>query len=290
MTIEWPPALAIELAERRCIIFMGAGVSMGSLGEDGTTHPPTWEKFLTDASELIVDGADKKIARSLINKYQFLDAAEIITQRSNPADFTDYLRNTFIHPHFSANELHKIILDIDPKIVITTNYDEIYDHYCISGHAESGYNICRYYDRFAVENIRSRIRMVMKAHGCVSDPTRIVLSRSSYYMAKRDYSGFYQVLDALFLTHTLLFIGASLTDPDIQLVLENVNISAPSAHPHYALVEKTRHPSITAVMKKTHNVELIEYRKGRHDLALQAMQDLRDKVNALRSLAGGFAV
>ena len=114
------------------------------------------------------------------------------------------------HPGFPQGELHKIILEIDPKIVITTNYDEIYDHYCISGHAESGYNICRYYDRYAVDNIRSRIRLVIKAHGCVSDATKIVLSRSSYYTAKRDYPGFYQLLDALFLTHTLLFVGASL--------------------------------------------------------------------------------
>ena len=258
---------------------------MGSLGENGNTHPPNWETFLTDASALIRDEADKKVARSLIKKYQFLDAAEIITERTNPADFADYLRNTFVTPKFSPNELHKIILELDPKIVITTNYDEIYDHYCISGNAGSGYNICRYYDRFAVENIRSRVRLVMKAHGCVSDPTKIVLSRSSYYTAKRDHPGFYQVLDALFLTHTILFVGASLTDPDIQLVLENVNISAPSAHPHYALVEKTRHPSIKAAIKKTHNVELIEYSKGKHGLAVGAMNDLRDKVIGLRSLA-----
>ena len=258
---------------------------MGSLGENGTSHPPNWEKFLTDASLLIPNDADRKVARSLIKKYQFLDAAEIITERANPADFAAYLRNTFITPKFAPNEMHKIILELDPKIVITTNYDEIYDHYCISGNAESGYNICRYYDRFAVENIRSRVRLVMKAHGCVSDPTKVVLSRSSYYTAKRDHPSFYQVLDALFLTHTILFIGASLTDPDIQLVLENVNISAPSAHPHYALVEKTRHPSIKAAIKKTHNVELIEYPKGKHNLAVEAMKDLRNKVIGLRSLA-----
>jgi hypothetical protein len=285
VAIEWPLAFATELAERRCIIFMGAGVSMGSLGEDGATHPPSWEKFLTDASALVPNEPDKKVARSLIKKYQFLDAAEIITERSNPADFGTLLRNTLVTPKFSPSELHKIILELDPKLAVTTNYDEIYDHYCVSGNAGSGYNICRYYDRFAVENIRSRVRLVMKAHGCVSDPTKIVLSRSSYYTAKRDHPGFYQVLDALFLTNTILFIGASLTDPDIQLVLENVNISAPSAHPHYALVEKTRHPSIKAAIKKTHNVELIEYPKGKHHLAVQAMKDLKDEVIGLRSRA-----
>ena len=256
---------------------------MGSLAADGVSHPPDWEQFLRNAAGLVHNDTDRKYALSLINKYQFLDAAEIITDRSHPADFTDFLRATFVQPHFSPSELHKMVLEIDPKIVITTNYDEIYDHYCNSGQAESGYNICKYYDRFAVENIRSRIRLVIKAHGCVSDATKIVLSRSSYYAAKRDYPGFYQLLDGLFLTHTLLFVGASLTDPDIQLVLENANLSVPSAHPHYALVEKTRHASIKAAIKKTHNVELIEYPRRRHSVALDAMTDLKDKVIAYRS-------
>jgi hypothetical protein len=284
MPIEWPSALVTELAERRCIIFIGAGTSMGSLAEDGVRRPPDWEKLLRGAAQLVQKDSDKKRALALINKYQFLDAAEVITDCSNPADFTNYLRDSFVQPRFLPSELHKIILEIDPKIVITTNYDEIYDHYCISGHAESGYNICRYYDRFAVENIRSRIRLVIKAHGCVSDATKIVLSRSSYYKAKRDYPGFYQLLDALFLTHTLLFVGASLTDPDIQLVLENANLSVPSAHPHYALVEKTRHESIKAAVKETNNVELIEYPRKRHDIAVVLMADLKDKVIGQRSV------
>ena len=101
MPIEWPSALVMELAERRCIIFMGAGTSMGSLAEDGVRHPPNWEGFLKGAAQLVQNESDKKHALALINRYQFLDAAEIITDRSNPADFTNYLRDTFISPRFS---------------------------------------------------------------------------------------------------------------------------------------------------------------------------------------------
>jgi len=256
---------------------------MGSVSEDGLKRPPSWQVFLEGALVHVHDSKDRRHAKTLINKGQFLDAAEVITDRSNQADFGNYLRETFVQPHFAPNDLHKIILEIDPKIVITTNYDEIYDQYCKSGHAESGYNICRYYEGFAVQNIRSQIRLVIKAHGCVTDATKIVLSRSSYFSAKRNFPGFYDLLDAIFLTNTLLFVGCSLNDPDIQLVLENAYISAPSSHPHYALVEKTRHPSIKSAIKKTHNIELIEYPRGKHDIAVAAMALLRDKVIAFRS-------
>lgn len=284
MAINWPDALVSELAERRCIVFIGAGVSMGSLSHDGTKRPPSWQAFLYNALNKLLGTKDKRHAKTLINKGQLLDAAEVIADRSNAADFSQYLRDTFVTPHFAPSDLHKIILDIDPKIVITTNYDEIYDQYCRSGHAESGYNVCRYYDSFAVENIRSRIRLIIKAHGCVTDPTKIVLSRSSYFAAKRDHPGFYDVLDALFLTNTLLFVGCGLSDPDIQLVLENANISAPSAHPHYAVVEKSRHASIKTAIKKTHNIELMEYPRGKHEAAVEAMDRLRAKVLEARAL------
>jgi hypothetical protein len=283
MPINWPDALATELAERRCIIFMGAGVSMGSVAADGLQQPPGWGGFLSGALALVTKRADKAFARGLIDASQFLDAAEVITECSDRADFGEYLRRTFIQPRFAPSEMHKVILEMDPKIVVTTNYDQIYDHYCESGKAQSGYNVALHSSKFVVENIRSRIRLIIKAHGCVSDPNQIVLSRSSYYRARRDHPGFYQVLDALFLTNTLLFVGCSLTDPDIQLILENVNISAPSSHPHYALIEKTQHRSIKAAIKTTHNIELIEYPAGRHDAALSALIALKDKVNLLRS-------
>jgi hypothetical protein len=230
--------------------------------------------------------ADQRYARSLINKSEYLNAAEVILDCSDKADFSDYLRTVFVEPRFAASELHKIILEIDPKIVITTNYDQTYDHYCNSGTAHGGYNICRYYEPFAVDNLRSRIRVILKAHGCVSDANKIVLSRSSYYTARRDHPGFYSILDAIFLTNTLLFVGCSLADPDIQLVLENANIAFPSSHPHYALVEKTRHRSIKASIRTTHNLELVEYKKGRHQEGVDAMSALRDKVLARRAALG----
>ncbi len=54
--IEWPETLVTELAERRGLIFMGAGVSIGSVSADGTKHPPSWFSFLQGALNLVHDG------------------------------------------------------------------------------------------------------------------------------------------------------------------------------------------------------------------------------------------
>lgn len=258
---------------------------MASVSRDGRSHPPSWEALLRGAVPLIRRPVDQKYARSLLAQKRFLDAAEIVRECSNAADFGAYVQRTFETPHFQPSDIHKVILDIDPKVVITTNYDTIYDRYCKSGSAAEGYNISRYHDTVAVENLRSQLRLVIKAHGCVSDPEKLILARSSYYKAKRDYSGFYDVLDALFLTQTILFVGCSLSDPDIQLVLENANIAAKSAHPHYALVEKQEHAAMRSAIKLMHNIELVEYGVGDHAAAIAALQELKDGVLAHRALS-----
>jgi len=186
MAITWPETLVTEIAERRCIIFMGAGASMSSRSKTGQ-YPPGWKLFLQQAVRLVPKRVDKAYARQLIEEGRFLDAAEVIAECSDRAEFGGYVRNALDEPRYAPSEMHKIILELDPKIVITTNYDQIYDTYCRSGIAAGGYNIALYTDKNIVENIRSRIRLVIKAHGCVSHPQEIILSRSSYYRARRDY-------------------------------------------------------------------------------------------------------
>jgi hypothetical protein len=280
----WPKSLVTELAERRCIVFLGAGVSAGSEATVGRGHPPDWQTFLSDATGLITQVEDRDEAQKLISLNQYLDAAQITWDSANSADISGYLRQIFVLPGYKASTVHKLVHEIDPKIVVTTNYDQIYENYCHQFASSQAYNVCKYYETHALNDIRSSVRCILKAHGSISDPTRIVLTRSSYFEARRRYPEFYAILDSLFLTNTLLFIGAGLSDPDIQLILENANIAARSVHPHYALVPGGRHRSLVEVIKKTYNIELLEYAADRHDEAVEALADLRGQVLSSRLL------
>jgi hypothetical protein len=262
---------------------MGAGASAGSISQDGNHYPPTWKELLLDMVEL-VEVYHRDYAIKLIDKEQYLDAAQVIFDKSNSADRTRFLRETFDAPKYQASAIHKLIYNLDPKIVITTNYDQIYEDYCRQGQGVQGFNVSRYYEGHVLNDIRSDIRCILKAHGCMSDPTRIVMTRSSYFEARRNHLSFYAVLDALFLTNTLLFIGAGLSDPDIQLILENANLSTPSDNHHYALVPDGRHRSIVSAIKNTSNIVLLEYEDGHHEKAEEALEVLRERVESHRAL------
>ncbi|MFH1976989.1 MAG: SIR2 family protein [Pseudomonadota bacterium] len=276
--MDWPVALVTELAARRCIVFLGAGASANCPSADGTCTPPLWPAFLTQLKEAMPRGVDTTSIDDLIAKERFLDAAEVIVAKVAAADFARVVRQSFVVPRYSPSLVHEAVLEIDPKILVTTNYDDIYDNYCRTGMAHDGYNVCKYYDQHLVNDLRSPVRLVIKAHGCVSDPSRIVLTRSQYFRERQGHGAFYQVMDALFLTNTVFFVGYSLSDPDIQLILENSNIAARSSHSHYAFISDDLHPDIEQAAAGAYNIRFIKHPRGDHAEAEKYLKGLAQEV------------
>ncbi|WP_197502731.1 MULTISPECIES: SIR2 family protein [unclassified Mycobacterium] len=230
-------------------------------------------------------GDDQRAAIEQLDLRAYLDAAQIMVDGLDSADFGLFVRGALEDPGFQPSELHQLVLRIDPKILITTNYDRIYESLATQGAAAAGYNVCRYYEPHLVNDLRSTRRLIVKAHGCVSDPQKIVLTRQQYFAARRDFPQFFAALDAIFLTNTLLFIGSGFNgDPDIDLLLQNVNISAPSQHSHFAIVEAGRHPSVRRAIEETHNIKFLEYPAGQHDDVLDALRKLADDVESYRAV------
>ncbi|MFN9571503.1 MAG: SIR2 family protein [Betaproteobacteria bacterium] len=262
--IDWGDALVKEIAARRCIIFLGAGASAScvpTLG-DLTKRPPDWKTLLTDLNTRVPAGGDRELASDLINELKFLDAAEVIAHAITKADYADAMRQMLELPRFRQSSIHEHILNLDPKIVITTNFDQIYDRYCTGGAAAAGYNIVKYTDTHLVQQLRSPIRTIVKAHGCISQTDHMVLTRSGYFEARRQYGHFFRVLDALCLTHTILFLGYGLSDPDIQLALENATISATSTNTHYFVAPTGAHPALRNAAARAYNLTYMEYPAG----------------------------
>jgi hypothetical protein len=282
--MNWPQALIKELASRRCIVFLGSGASAGAISQNGNTHPPKWSDYLEGLIKLMNNKTDEDLIRELISKDKYLDAAEIICKHVSTANYTAYLRETFQAPNYRASKIHESVFRIDPKVVITTNYDEIYDNYCRQGASMNGYNICRQYDNHLISDLRSPIRSVIKAHGCISDASRTILTRSEYFEARQKYSNFYKILDSLFITNTILFVGYSLNDPDIQLVLENSNIVSIGSHPHYICSEDNIHVAIKEAMVKTYNIEFVEFPHGQFNELENGLEELANEVEHYRQV------
>jgi hypothetical protein len=273
--MDWDKSFIEEMAARRCIVFLGSGASAGCLSTDGKKSPPGWKELLKLLQTAMPNGGDKEYALEKIESKEYLDAAEVICSKISTADYSAIMRTEFVTPKYQPSSVHRSVLKMDPKIVITTNYDDIYEKYCATGDAAAGYNACRYYDTHLINDLRSPVRSIIKAHGCVTDLSRSVLTRHQYFKARQEASNFYKILDALFITHTLFFIGYSLSDPDIQLLLENTNITAPSAHQHYAVIRQgSMHEALKTAATKSYNLRFVEYSGDDHTELLAGLEEL----------------
>jgi len=120
MSIQWSQSLIPEIAERRCILVLGAGASAGACSRDGLSFPPNWPTLLTNATDLLTDENEKTLVTSLIGKERYLDAAEIVVAKANAADYAGFIRRTFVDPHFQHSAMHEEVHKLDAKIVVTT--------------------------------------------------------------------------------------------------------------------------------------------------------------------------
>jgi DNA segregation ATPase FtsK/SpoIIIE-like protein len=281
--IQWPKSLVREIARKRCIIFLGSGVSATATTQQGTS-PKTWEEFLQSAKDLISDPEEKNEVEKAINEKNYLLALQAIRDFSDRADYNQLLQENFNNPAFQASGVHKAIHSLDPRIIVTTNFDKIYESYCsYVTENGAGYNTISYDQNSLGDEIRSDCRVIIKAHGSIDNKSKMIFTRSEYHIAKREHWRFYEILRSLFITNTCLFIGCSLDDPDINLLLEDVKISSSSTVPHYVLFRSNSQSRLKQKdWEDTYNIKALEYGENFEDLQ-PALEGLTEQVIEFRS-------
>lgn len=283
--IAWPEPLVREIAKGRCVIFLGSGVSATAEG-DGGRKSPTWDEFLKLACDLVADADAKAAIEVLIAEGKMLVALQAIRDNCNRAEYRALLDKNFNDATLKPSRLHEIIFDLDARIVITTNFDKIYERYCNrftgSSHA---YKTIHYNAEDLADEIRSDTRLIIKAHGSIDNIKDMIFTRAQYHAAKKSHPHFYEVLKAVFLTSTILFLGCGLEDPDIMLLLEDVKVVGQHEQPHYAMaLSGAKNRFLIKDWEETYNIKVLEFGPTYADMAAD-LQALLDKVESERSIS-----
>jgi len=109
----------------------------------------------------------------------------------------------------------ELLKEIKPHAIITTNYDRFTEVVFSDYTPIIGQKILR--------NEYSTIGEIYKIHGCVTDPSSIVLTEEDYieFMNKKKYLS--AKLLTFFLEHPIIVIGYSASDPNIQAILSDID-------------------------------------------------------------------
>lgn len=201
------PALVEALAMRRCILFVGAGVSMA-------VGLPSWAQLIARMRDDLGLGADDGDAdyRTLAEYYR-------LTQGSI-GPLRSWMDRTWSvsEPRVAESDIHEAIVALDVPIVYTTNYDN---------NLEVAYRLHgRPFVKIANASDMTRagegLAQIVKFHGDFEDDASLVLAETDYF----DRLAFDAPLDIKFradtLARSILFIGYSLSDPNIRLLLHKM--------------------------------------------------------------------
>lgn len=283
MSDIWPDNLVEELAYRRCLIFLGSGISATAKNSAGES-PDTWGKFLDNVKTKMknLSRDDKKFVEEMIKKQNYLLALQAIADLCDSGEYSNYLKKQYMRGKYKPSRVHELIKDLDSKIVVTTNFDKLYEELC-NGQEYSTFDYTN--TRSIIGSIKAPENVIIKAHGTIDDTEKLIFTAKQYYQAQENYPEFYHLMTALFLTHTVVFLGYSLNDPDINLLLQFLHNTANSSCPHYMIDKKGNKSQLVKHWKDTYNVSLLEYGDD-YSCLESSLEELRDRVFDLRAQRG----
>lgn len=218
--IDIPKPLIDGILDGNIILFLGAGASYGALHPNGNKIPQGQE-----LSDML---ATKFLDSTYIGKPLQIVSELAISER-NIFEVQSFIADIF--EKFRPALHHKLIPSFVWHSIATTNYDLL---------IERSYNDCndrlqelavckRNGERMATKFANKRNVLCLKLHGCITDISDdklpLILTPDQYITHRIGRSRLFERLKEHAFEYPILFVGTSLTDPDIRTTLMELNDS-----------------------------------------------------------------
>lgn len=213
MTDEWIPnrdqrrfirSFGDKALNQEAALFVGAGVSRSAGFVD-------WKELLATAAEELDLDIGKEHDLLALAQYH-------VNGRTGRGEVNQQLIEAFTR-EATSTEIHEILARLPIDTVWTTNYDQLIERaYEASGR--------RVEIKLSIENLaqarKGRDVTIYKMHGCVTQPHEAVLTKHDYEVYDVTRRLFTDSLKGDFIEKTLLFIGFSFSDPNVERILSKV--------------------------------------------------------------------
>jgi hypothetical protein len=244
---------------RTLVPFVGSGVAAGAAGL------PLWTELVergiaygSKRSQPLITAKDATLLRRIAKSGDVMTALsklqKLLAQGNqehwNSHSYAGWLEATFGAPSVSDTATLDEIRRLEPRVVVTTNYDLLLEEYVLP----AGRSIS--WER--PHELRSLLRGglgIAHLHGRFDRPQSVVLSESDYQRIIDNETAF-RVSQSLFESGTLLFIGTSaegVADPHLTKLLRNfARLSDPYVgedFPHVLLHQGTIQPHVRSQLR-----------------------------------------
>lgn len=269
------------------IFFVGAGLSQPLF--------PSWKSllklFLEQAKEGELSHSETEILELIERGESYLDIAEVCVNAMGINRYRNLMEKVF-DKDFSEDDVpesYKALISLSPKAILTTNYDRIPE---IAGKGKYRINTNKNApeaSRFFADSKNT----VFKIHGDIIDHSSIVLTTTDYKRIVNENQSTRMLMNSLLSTKFLIFIGFSLSDPHIDIILDNImSINNGLSLSHYVLLNEESSFKISSFERK-YGVKVVSYTSpdGSHSEVVEFLRALNTKVdNALEKVQNDEAI
>ena len=219
--IDWGDVVVDAIARRRAVLVVGSGVSRNSVNDKGE-RPASWEDFLRECAS---EYGNPKHVVDVISRRDYLLGCQLLKTVMGRDRFVERVQAEFQLKRFRPAEIHKHLYGLDVAITLSPNFDNIYDDYCRTESLGS-YVIKDHASKDTISYLnKCDVRLLIKSHGSANDPDELIFTAEDYSRARTKYSLFYDIIRSLALTHTFLFVGCGVDDPDLRMLFEDIKFT-----------------------------------------------------------------
>lgn len=279
--IGWNSDLIDAIARRRSVIVIGSGVSRNSTNATGD-RPETWEGFLSKTSKNLDSEA---LVRELLERRDYLTACEVVSREMGDLIFRRAIKAEYIDKQYSHASIHESIYALDSSIVLSPNFDVIYETYA-SAISKGSLMVRMHHDTDIAGYISGgRNRVFVKTHGSASGSGSLIFTYREYAEARTKHRVFYELLKSLIMTHHFLFLGCGIDDPDIRALFEDVRFAHGQLPSHFMTLPKGQNADqVLKIMSENMSLKFVQYdEKNGHLELTESLSELVTKVDALRN-------
>ena len=232
--------------QHKLVVFVGAGVSRNS----GIC---SWWELVKEMAVKINyhDICDKCEMKSLmcsecgedlelcsfngyncVYKYNFssdelLKIPQYFFEEKGETVYYEFLKEKFCK-EYSTNAINEMIVGLEPEHIITTNYDHLIEN--VKNPSISDYAVIKSDNDLLAE--KTGRKYIIKMHGDIDDIQNIVLKEDDYLNYSKSHELIEMYIKSLLIDKTFLFVGYSLSDNNLKLILSYIN--------HFADILKTK--------------------------------------------------
>jgi hypothetical protein len=238
-TARIPVELIAAYKEKRAAVLVGAGAS-------ASAGLPLWGALLdnmiatAERNHYITPERASDYKRLAGSPDKYLMLASSLKEDFNN-NFDGFIADTFVRSKPRPAPIHDALVHMENlQFVLTTNYDTLIER--VFRTRDADVPVCTYLDTGEIQRrLARREFFILKAHGDAAKAgSGIILTDADYRNLLYRQRAYQSLLSSMFTMYSLIFVGASLHDPEIKLLLGYI---ADSFHPgsgpsHYALMSK----------------------------------------------------